>query len=106
MKKSKMITLVLVTGSALIACQQRNQYASWDDCAKDYGDRSKCTEEREQTTGGIYRTYYYGPSYRGSRSADPAYNPSVRTSRSVGVVRGGWGFHGSSGSHSSGAHGG
>jgi hypothetical protein len=106
MKKSKMITLVLVTGSALIACQQRNQYANWDDCAKDYGDRSKCTEEREQASGGGYHTTYYGPWYRGSRSADPAYNPSVHTSRSIGVVRGGWGFHGSSGSHSSGAHGG
>ena len=105
MKKSKIITLVLVTGSVLISCQQRNQYASWDDCARDYGDRSKCTEEKEQVAGGYYYRTYYGPWYRSSSSGDPAINPSVRTARSVGVVRGGWGFHGSFGSHGS-SHGG
>ena len=105
MKRSKVITLVLVTGSVLIACQQRNQYASWDDCARDYGDRSKCTEEKEQVAGGLpYRTYY-GPWYRSSGSGDPAINHSVRTARSIGVVRGGWGFRGSFGSHG-GSHGG
>jgi len=98
MKKSKVITLVLVTGSVLIGCQPRNQYASWDDCVKDYGDASKCTEEREHMGGGVYYRSYYGPWYRGS-SGDPVNNPSVRTARSVGVVRGGWGFHGSFGSH-------
>ncbi len=105
MKKSRVITLVLVTGSILIGCEQRNQYASWDDCAQDYGDRSKCTEEREHVGGGIYRSYYYGPWYRGSESADLRYNPSARTNRSIQVVRGGWGFHGSSSAHSS-SHGG
>lgn len=105
MKKSKIITLVLVTGSVLIGCQQRNQYASWDDCARDYGDWSKCTEEKEQVSGGLYYRTYYGPWYRSSSSGDPAVNPSVRTARSVGVVRGGWGSHGSFGSHGS-AHGG
>jgi hypothetical protein len=99
MKKSKVITLVLVTSSALIACQQRNQYASWDDCVKDYGDRSKCTEEKEHRGGGVYHSSYYGPWYRGSSSADPHYNPSVHTAKSIGVVRGGWGFHGFAGAH-------
>ncbi len=98
MRKSKIITLVLVTGSALIACEQRNQYASWDDCARDY-DRSQCTEERQHMGGGVYYSTYYGPSYRSSRSGDPAYNPSLRTNKSIGVVRGGWGFHSSLASH-------
>ncbi len=104
MKKSSMITLVLVTGSVLIACQQRNQYANWDDCVQDYKDSSKCTEEKEHMGGGLYYSRYYGPWYSRSQSADPAYNPSARSGKSVGIVRGGWGSHGSS--HASASHGG
>ena len=44
MKKSKAITLVLLTSSLFLGCEDkvRNQYGSWDDCVKDYQDSSKC----------------------------------------------------------------
>jgi hypothetical protein len=97
MKKSKTITLVLLSSSLFLGCQEkvRNQYATWDDCVKDYKDPTKCQTEQVQTGTG-YHAYYHGPWYRPSRSADPISNPSMSTHRAIGVSRGGFG---SSGSH-------
>lgn len=93
MKKSKAITLVLITGTVLLGCERdaRNRYASWDDCVKDYTDPTKCVEEKDERNP--TSRYYYGPWYRGSYSSNPTYNPSATSQRSVGVVRGGFGFH-------------
>ncbi len=64
MKKSKAITLVLLTSSLFLGCEDkvRNQYASWDDCVKDYRDSSKCESETDQSSG-VTHTRYYGPWY-------------------------------------------
>ncbi len=57
MKRSKAITLVLLTGTLLLpACGEeenlRNKYASWDDCIADYKDQSKCARSDERTSTG------------------------------------------------------
>lgn len=95
MKKSKSITLVLLTGSLLLGCEDkvRNQYASWDDCVNDYRDPAKCESQSVQTVG-VYHTYYYGPWYRPSGSSDARINPSTGSHRSIGIVRGGFGSMG------------
>jgi uncharacterized protein YgiB involved in biofilm formation len=99
MRKSKTITLILLTSSLFLGCEDkvRNQYASWDDCVKDYRDPTKCEAEANSSTG--YRTTYYGPWYRQSGSSDYARNPSSVTKRAIGVSRGGFGSSG--GSHAS-----
>ncbi len=106
MKKSKVITLVLLTGTLLLpACNDdeetmRNKYASWDDCVADYKDPSKCTVSSERNTAGGYRHYYYGPWYTASRFRSSSYNPGYSSGRSIGISRGGFGSsaHASSGS--------
>lgn len=97
MKKSKAITLVLLTSSLFLGCEDkvRNQYASWDDCVKDYQDSTKCESESIKDESGVTRTHFYGPWYAISRSTS---NPSSVSGRAIGVTRGGFG---SSGSHSS-----
>jgi hypothetical protein len=99
MKKSKAISLVLLTGSLFLGCEDevRNQYASWDDCVKDYADSSKCESETVQDSG-VTHTRYYGPWYVMSRSSSHTVNPSSVSGRAIGVTRGGFG---GSGSHSS-----
>ena len=96
MKKSKVITLVLVTGTLFLGCEEkvRNQYGSWNDCVKDYKDPKGCEEEKKKDSWGVYHSYYYGPWYRASQSTSTAYNPSAGTHRAIGITRGGWGFHG------------
>jgi uncharacterized protein YgiB involved in biofilm formation len=53
MKQSKAITLVLLTSSLFLGCENkvRNQYGSWDDCVRDYQDSSKCESATEQKGG-------------------------------------------------------
>ena len=102
MKRSKAITLVLLTGTLLVpACggdeNMRNKYASWDDCVADYKDPSKCQRSDERTHTGGY--YYHGPWYTASRFRNSSYNPGYSSGRSVGVTRGGFGSSG----HSSGS---
>jgi len=99
MKKSKTISLVLLTSSLFIGCEDkvRNQYASWDDCVKDYNDSSKCESETVQDSG-VTHTRYYGPWYGVSRSTNHSSNPSNVTGRAIGVSRGGFGGSGSHGS--------
>ena len=102
MKKSKAITLVLITSSLFAGCQDkmRNQYASWDDCRKDYPGSDTCAEETQKNSTGHTTRFFYGPWYRSSYVSNPAYNPSAVSKRSVGTVRGGFG---SIGGHSSGS---
>jgi uncharacterized protein YgiB involved in biofilm formation len=92
MKRSKAITLVLLTSTIFLGCERdvRNQYASWDDCVQDFKDPKKCQEEKQTTSTG-YRSYYYGPWYRPSQINNPAYNPSMGTRKAVGITRAGWG---------------
>lgn len=99
MKKSKAVTLILLTGALCVGCEEkaRNQYASWDDCVKDYRNSTDCREEKKKDGSGIVRSYYYGPWYRTS-SGGATYNPSASTHRAIAVVRGGWG---STGGHAS-----
>jgi uncharacterized protein YgiB involved in biofilm formation len=101
MKRSKTITLVLLTSTLLIGCGEenmRNKYESWDDCVADYKDPSKCKREEESTTGGVRRYYYYGPWFAASRFRNSTYNPGFSGGRSigVGVARGGFGSSGRS----------
>jgi hypothetical protein len=99
MKKSKTVTLVLLTSSLFLGCEDkvRNQYASWDDCVQDYKDQSKCETERVSTATG-YHTYYHGPWYRPSRGSNATVNPSASTHRAIGISRGGFGSSGHAGS--------
>jgi hypothetical protein len=104
MKKSKVITLVLLTSTLFLGCEDkvRNQYGSWDDCVKDYQDSSKCESGTDQDSGagsgGVHTRYYYGPWYRPSSSSNYNSNPSSLTGRAIGVTRGGFG---GSGAHAS-----
>ncbi len=100
MKKSKAISLILLTSSIFLGCEDkvRNQYASWDDCVKDYQDPTKCEKVSTQTSTGGYHHYYYGPWYRSSRSGSYTSNPSSLTGRSIGITRGGFGGSGAHGS--------
>jgi uncharacterized protein YgiB involved in biofilm formation len=99
MKKSKAITLVLLTSTLFLGCEDkvRNQYASWDDCVKDYQDSSKCESDTEQSSGGAHARYY-GPWYLPSSSSNYRNNPSSLTGRAIGVTRGGFGGSGAHGS--------
>jgi hypothetical protein len=99
MKKSKTISLVLLTSSLFLGCedQVRNQYSSWDDCVKDYTDSSKCETETVQGSGFTYYRYY-GPWYPQSDSRNIIRNPSSFTGRAIGVTRGGFGSSGYSSS--------
>jgi len=97
MKKSKTITLILLTSGLFLGCEDkvRNQYATWDDCVKDYLDSTKC--EAESSTGTGHRMiHYYGPWYSPSSADNYARNPSSITKRAIGVSRGGFGRSGSS----------
>jgi hypothetical protein len=99
MKKSNTISLVLLTSSLFLGCEDkvRNQYASWDDCVKDYNDSSQCETETVQDSG-VTHTRYYGPWYVASHTSNRSSNPSVVSGRAIGVTRGGFG---ASGGHSS-----
>jgi hypothetical protein len=95
MRKSKTITLIFLTSSLFLGCEEkvRNQYASWDDCVRDYRDPTKCEAETNVPSGS--RVMYYGPWYRPSSSTDVFHNPSSVTKRAIGVSRGGFGAGGS-----------
>ncbi|MHB8110120.1 MAG: hypothetical protein ACYDHW_08820 [Syntrophorhabdaceae bacterium] len=102
MKKSKAITLVLLTSTLLLGCgedeKMRNKYGSWDDCVADYKDPAKCEAGQEKTTAGM-RHYYYGPWYTASHFSSSRYNPGYSSARTVGITRSGFGSSG----HSSGS---
>jgi len=93
MKKSTTVTLILLTSSLFLGCQDkvRNEYGTWDDCVKDYRDPSKCEPTTYQGPGGGYYTHYLGPWYTMSNSSSFAHNPSSVTGRAIGISRGGFG---------------
>lgn len=101
MKKSRTVTLILLTSSLFLGCQDkmRNEYGSWDDCVKDYRDPSKCEASTTQGSGGYFHTSYFGPWYSRSNASSYAHNPSSVTGRAIGVSRGGFGGSGGHGGH-------
>ena len=121
-RSSSSITLVLISATALSACEQqapsnlqRDLYASQADCVQDWGsDASKCepvvTETKDGTRRSSY-THYYGPvydSYRtraGSRSigSTSTSRSGSYSSSSSSVSRSGFGSTSSSRSSSSGS---
>jgi len=93
MKKSATVTLILLTSSLFMGCQDkvRNEYGSWDDCVKDYRDPSKCEAAASPGPGGQVYTHYFGPWYSRSNSSSYVHNPSSITGRAIGISRGGFG---------------
>ena len=66
-KRSAAITLVLAGGATLGGCgspvEQRDAYASLQDCAKDWSDTSLCEPVKD---GRYSSSYHYGPPYYAS----------------------------------------
>ena len=66
-KRSAAITLVLAGSAALGGCgspvEQRDAYASVQDCVKDWSDRALCEPVRD---GRYASSYHYGPPYYAS----------------------------------------
>jgi uncharacterized protein YgiB involved in biofilm formation len=75
-KRSTAITLVLA-GSTLAGCsgpvEQRDAYASLDDCVKDWKNPAQCQPVKD---GRFSSNYYYGPSYFGPSLTDGRPKPS------------------------------
>ena len=75
-KRSTAITLVLA-GSTLAGCggpvEQRDAYASLDDCVKDWKSPAQCQQVRD---GRFASNYYYGPPYFGPSLTDGRPKPS------------------------------
>ena len=75
-KRSAAITLVLA-GSTLAGCggpvEQRDAYASLEDCVKDWKNPAQCQQVRD---GRFASNYYYGPPYFGPSLTDGRPKPS------------------------------
>jgi uncharacterized protein YgiB involved in biofilm formation len=75
-KRSAAITLVLA-GSTLAGCggpvEQRDAYASLNDCVKDWQNPAQCQPVRD---GRYSSSYFYGPSYFGPSLTDGRPRPS------------------------------
>ncbi len=118
-RSSTQITLVLLGTVTLVGCSQqaaptaRDQYASMEDCAADWGRPERC--ERVQSSGHPGGFFFWGPPYAFSgrtnalndarRSANPSFADTTRQGRAIGssttpTSRGGFGS--SSHSYSSG----
>ena len=114
-RRSARISLVILGAVALAACgddaERRDLYTSKQDCAKDWGDETKCEAAPGHATGGRTGMHYWGPAYStsGFRSTSSEHAVgSVSSARpgshSVGtshVSRGGFGS--SASSHGSGS---
>ena len=75
-KRSAAITLVLAGGLAGCSGEpipQRDAYRSLADCQRDWGGSSQCSPVRDNRYAS---SYYYGPSYFGSRYPDGRPKPS------------------------------
>ncbi|MGD1805651.1 hypothetical protein ACP6PL_09455 [Dapis sp. BLCC M126] len=125
-KRSVLITLVLISSISLKACASRRYnrevYRNLEDCRREWGGIEQC----DQVTDGSYSSrYYYGPRYYRSgssiyyyRNSSSSYqpvpsnagilrSPSGRSTTSVGTVnRGGFGSRGGRGGSSFGGRGG
>ena len=88
-KRSTAITLVLA-GSTLAGCsgpvEQRDAYASLNDCVKDWQNASQC----QPVSDGRYSSnYYYGPPYYGASLTDGRPRPSPNAMDAVRVAQAG-----------------
>ena len=84
-KRSAAITLVLA-GSTLAGCsgpaEQRDAYASLNDCVKDWQNPAQCQPVRD---GRYSSNYYYGPPYYGASLTDGRPRPSPNAMDAVRV---------------------
>jgi hypothetical protein len=82
-KRSAAITLVLA-GSTLAGCggpvEQRDAYASMNDCVKDWQSPAQCQPVRD---GRYASNYFYGPPYFGSSLTDGRPRPSANAMDAV-----------------------
>ena len=68
-RKSRAVPLVLAASALIAGCsprQARDEYASQDDCKKDWGRTELCQPASGSNSGGHGGAYfgrYYGPSY-------------------------------------------
>jgi hypothetical protein len=68
-RKSRAVPLVLAASALIAGCsprQARDEYASQDDCKKDWGRPELCQPVSGSSSGGhggAYYGRYYGPSY-------------------------------------------
>ena len=88
-KRSAAITLVLA-GSTLAGCsgpvEQRDAYASLNDCVKDWQNSSQCSPVSD---GRYSSNYYYGPPYYGASLTDGRPRPSPNAMDAVRVAQAG-----------------
>lgn len=108
-KRSAAITLVLA-GSALTGCsgpvEQRDAYASLNDCVKDWHNAAQCQPVRD---GRYSSSYFYGPPYFGPSLTDGRPRPSPNAMEAVRLAGSGgsssssrsWFSSGSGSSHAS-----
>lgn len=101
MKRSPCISLVLLSTLSLTACESdipatRSQYASVEDCLRDWGDKEEC----EQVGGGVFgpetyyddddHRYYYYSRRHGHKpmlaSANPSYAKALSSHQSRAVA--------------------
>ena len=82
-KRSAAITLVLA-GSTLAGCsgpaEQRDAYASLNDCVKDWQNPAQCQPVRD---GRYSSNYFYGPPYFGPSLTDGRPRPSANAMDAV-----------------------
>lgn len=87
-KRSAAITLVLAGGLAGCSGEpipQRDAYRSLADCQRDWSGASQCSPVRDNRYAS---SYYYGPSYFGSRYPDGRPKPSPNAMDVVDLPKG------------------
>jgi len=98
------VSLVLVGAVTLVGCgeeaEQRDLYASLEDCQKDWGRPEAC-EPAPRAAGTSHTGMWYGPHYAAGPAADGTTARGRHAVGSTRVTRGGFGS--SSGLHSSGS---
>ena len=105
-KSSAHVTLVLLGAAAIAGCSDsgptaadnRDVYASREDCLADWRDPKECEEGPAQDSRGGRRSYWYGPTYfTGSSGAGYRSGAPRAGSRALGThstTRGGFGASG------------
>lgn len=87
-KRSATITLILAGGLAGCSGEpipQRDAYRSLADCQRDWSGASQCSPVRDNRYAS---SYYYGPSYFGSRYPDGRPKPSPNAMDVVDLPKG------------------
>ena len=105
-KSSAHVTLVLLGAAAIAGCsdsgptaaENRDVYASKEDCLADWRDPKECEEGPAQDSRGGRRSYWYGPTYSTGSSGSGYRSGAPRAgSRALGThstTRGGFGASG------------